>query len=490
MPSEPHEQQNSHDESSPRVDTSRDSWYSARMPAEPTTSTELCALSALEMADLVRRREISPVELIQAQLDRIEVVEPQINAFQLVRSEAALKEASKLANRRQLAGLPLAGVPVAIKDNVAVAGEPTRLGSAATSQQPAAADDALVARLRAAGCVVIGKTQLPELAIWPFTEPVAFGATHNPWDLERTAGGSTGGGAAAVVAGMAALALGSDGGGSIRIPAGCCGAFGFKPGRGVVPVAGGLTEHWFGLTEFGPIARTVADAAMMLEVLAGRTTTYRDPQPLEQPIRIAFSDRHPLPGAKASPRVKIELDDVAAMLRNSGHSLVKESPPYPLTLGLRFNARWLSGIAQDAAGLDIDAVEPRTKQMVKLGRFFSSRTKSASADPFGRRVARWFADYDALITPTLTGGAEPIGAWDGVGWAKTMLGVANRIYTPPWNIAGLPAASVPFGHDDDGLPIGMQLVGPAGSEARLLSLAAQIEQLRPWPTLAPVPPRR
>jgi len=456
------------------------------MPAEPTTASDLCALTALQMADLVRRREVSPVELIQAQLDRIEVIEPHINAFQLIRSEGALREAAKLADRRRLADLPLAGVPVAIKDNVAVAGEPTRLGSAATSHQPAAGDDMLVARLKAAGCVVIGKTQLPELAIWPFTEPAAFGATHNPWDLRRTAGGSTGGGAAAVASGMAALALGSDGGGSLRIPAACCGAFGFKPGRGIVPVAGGLTEHWFGLTEFGPIARTVADAAMMLDVLAGRTT-YRDPHPVEQPIRIAFSDRHPLPGAKASARVIVELDDVAAMLRNSGHSLVKESPRYPLTLGLRFNARWLSGIAQDAAELDIEAVEPRTKQMVKLGRFFASRTRSASADPFGRRMIRWFADYDAFIMPTMTGGAAPIGAWDGVGWAKTMLGVANQIYTPPWNIAGLPAASVPFGHDDDGLPIGIQLIGPAGSEARLLSLAAQIEQLRPWPMLAPGP---
>ncbi|HWF82765.1 MAG TPA: amidase [Streptosporangiaceae bacterium] len=455
------------------------------MPAEPTTAADLCTRSALEIADLVRRRQVSPVELIQAQLDRIEAIEPRINAFQLVRPEAALREAAELAGRRQLADLPLAGVPVAIKDNVAVAGEPTRLGSAATSPTPAVADDKLVTRLKAAGCVVIGKTQLPELAIWPFTEPTAFAATHNPWNPRRTAGGSTGGGAAAVVAGMAALALGSDGGGSIRIPAACCGAFGLKPGRGLVPVGGGLTEHWFGLTEFGPIARTVADAAMMLDVLAGRTI-YHNPQPVEQPIRIAFSDQHPLPGAKASPRVRIELDDVAAMLRNSGHSLVKESPPYPLTLGLRFNARWLGGIAQDAAGLDIEAVEPRTRQMVKLGRFFTSRTRSASADPFGRRMARWFADHDALITPTLTGTAEPIGTWDGVGWAKTMLGVANHVYTPPWNIAGLPAASVPFGHDDDGLPIGIQLVGPAGSEARLLSLAAQIEQLRPWPRLAPV----
>jgi amidase len=205
---------------------------------------DLYALSALEMASLVRQRTISPVELVQAHLDRIAAVESLINAFQVVRSDAALQEAAALAMRADLAELPLAGVPVAIKDNVAVAGEPTRMGSAATSPNPAAADDKLVCRLKAAGCVVIGKTQLPELAIWPFTEPAAFGATRNPWDRQRTPGGSTGGGAAAVVSGMAALALGSDGGGSIRIPAACCGAFGFKPGRGLVPIAGGEKEHW------------------------------------------------------------------------------------------------------------------------------------------------------------------------------------------------------------------------------------------------------
>jgi len=436
------------------------------------------------MASLVQQRTISPVELVQAHLDRIATVEPLISAFQVVRSDAVLKEAAALSKRADLADLPLAGVPVAIKDNVAVAGEPTRMGSAATSPDRVAADDKLVTRLRAAGCVVIGKTQLPELAIWPFTEPAAFGPTRNPWDRRRTPGGSTGGGAAALVSGMAALALGSDGGGSIRIPAACCGAFGFKPGRGLVPIAGGRKEHWHGLTEFGPIARTVADAALMLDLLSNQPG-YRDPRPLEQPIRIAFSDKHPLPGAKASPTVRDAMDGLAAALRNTGHSLVNESPRYPLTLGLRFNRRWLSGIAQDAADLDLAAVEPRTARMAKLGKFLSRRTKPASADPFGRRMADWFDDYDALITPTLTKEADLIGAWDGAGWVKTMLGVANQIYTPPWNIAGLPAASIPFGHDDDGLPIGVQLVGPAGSEPRLLSLAAQIEELRPWPRLAP-----
>lgn len=448
--------------------------------------SELCSLRAVDMAGLVRDRQITPVELIQAHLDQIAEREPAIKAFQLVRQEQALREAAALGNRDDLADLPLAGVPVAIKDNVDVAGEPTRMGSAATQETAAEADDELVARLRAAGCVVIGKTQLPELAIWPFTEPAAFPTSRNPWHPDRTTGGSTGGGAAAVAAGMAALALGSDGGGSIRIPAACCGIFGLKPGPGLVPVAGGQQDHWLGLTAFGPLARTVADAALALDILAG-TRTYRDPGPPERPLRIAVSVRHPLIGAKARPRVRAAVDDVATVLRDAGHQVVTASPSYPPALGLRFNRRWLAGIAQDARGLRTAALEDRTRKMARLGDRLARNARPASADPFTRSAATWFADYDVLITPTLTRGPVPIGTWDGKGWIATMLGVANWIYTPPWNIAGLPAASVPFGTDDDGLPIGIQLVAAAGGESTLLGLATQIEQLRPWPSLAAMP---
>ncbi|HUC59716.1 MAG TPA: amidase family protein [Streptosporangiaceae bacterium] len=447
---------------------------------------DLCALPATEMARMVRLRLVSPVELVQAHLDRIALTEPVIRAFQAIRAEAALSEAKALADSAGLGELPLAGVPLAVKDDIDVAGEPTRRGSAATPATPAARDDLLVSKLKQAGCIVIGKSQLPELAIWPFTEPAAFAATRNPWITERTPGGSTGGGAAAVVSGMAALALGSDGGGSLRIPAACCGAFGFKPGRGVVPLGGDGRPRWLGLIEYGPIARTVADAALMLDVLSGKNS-FRDPQPLENPISIAFSDKHPFPGAKATDRVRAELRYATAMLRNTGHSLLEDNPPYPASLGLRFLTRWLKGIAEDAAGLEANLLEPRTQRMVKAGRFLGRRAKPAAADPYGRQLAPLFARYEALLTPTLTSGPPPVGTWEGVGWFKTTLGVARWVYTAPWSLAGLPCASLPFGHDNDGLPIGIQLVGPPGGDLRLLSLAAQIEQLRPWPRLAPHP---
>ena len=207
---------------------------------------------------------MSPVDVLEAHLDRIEALDPTMKAFQVVRRDEALAEAAVLADRQDLDALPLAAVPVGVKDNVDVAGTPTRQGSAGTSSAPAERDDELVSRLRSAGCVVIGKTQMPELAIWPFTEPTAFPVTRNPWDLDRTPGGSTGGGAAAVAAGMTALALGSDGGGSLRVPAACCGIVGLKPGAGVVPLAGGAAAHWYGMTAFGPLARTVSDTAIAL----------------------------------------------------------------------------------------------------------------------------------------------------------------------------------------------------------------------------------
>jgi len=442
----------------------------------------LTGLPALEIAAAVRERRLTPEAVIRAHLDRIDAADPAIRAFQAVRRDGALADAEALGRRDDLGDLPLAGVPVAVKDNIDVAGLPTRHGSAATPAAPATRDDELVRRLRAAGCIPIGKTQMPELAIWPFTEPAAFAATRNPWDLSRTPGGSTGGGAAAVAAGMSALAIGSDGGGSIRVPAACCGIVGLKPGPGVLPLAGGADQHWHGLTAFGPLARSAADAAAALDILAGEPCPGTLPSP--RALRIAVSARHPALGARVAPAVRAAMEEAATLLRDAGHTVTGARPPYPANLGLRFSSRWLAGIAEDARGLPDDALEDRTRAMVRRGQRAARRVKPAAADPFAARAAQWLGDYDALLTPVLARAAVPLGTWAGRGWVRAMLGVGNWLYTTPWNLAGLPAASVPFG-SDHGLPLGLQIVAPAGAERTVLALAAQIEQLRPWPPLAP-----
>lgn len=453
------------------------------MPAEmnpvPCASkSTLIGKPAVDLAALVRGRQVSPTDVVKAYLEQIAALDPELHAFQVVRTERALAEAEALAARPDLGELPLAGVPVAIKDNVDVALESPRQGSAATLDTPATKDDELVRRLRAAGCIVIGKTAMPELAVWPFTEPEAYPPTRNPWNRERTPGGSTGGGGAAVAAGMAALALGSDGGGSIRVPAACCGVVGLKPGPGLLPLAGGAARHWLGLTEFGPLAHSVADLALMLDVLA-HTTTFRDVGPPLRPLRVAVSTKPPAAGARVAPEVKAAVARAASMLASSGHQVVPADPPYPLDIGLRFMRRWLPGIAEDTRGLPPERLEERTRAMAGAGEWLRRRgwAPPVAEDGFGTRIRRWFAKYDLLLTATLAEPAVPIGRWRDKGW----IAVGNWVFTTPWNLAGFPAASVPAGLSSDGLPLAVQVVASPGGEATLLALLAQLEQLMPWP---------
>jgi amidase len=292
---------------------------------------------------------------------------------------------------------------------------------------------------------------------------------------------------------MAALALGSDGGGSIRIPAACCGVVGLKPGPGVVPLAGGADSHWYGLTEFGPLARTVGDTAAALDVLSG-TAAHAGPAAADRPLRIAYSAAAAAFGARLDPSVRAAVEDTAGALREAGHQLVRARPPIPANLGLRFMPRWLAGIAQDAAGLPAGALEERTAKMARRGERMSRKVKPASADPFAARAARWISGFDALIMPTLARPAVPIGTWAGKGWFPTALSVGNWLCTTPWNLAGLPAISVPAPASPapaslapaSGLPAGVQIVAPAGGEGIILAIAAELERLRPWPQLAPL----
>jgi amidase len=433
--------------------------------------------SAAAMAAAVRNRTLDPVSLAGEHLRRIDRHDLRVGAFTAVRRSEALREAHELSRRDDLSALPLAGVPVAVKENIDVEGLPTTYGSLATSRTPSAEDDEIVRRLRRAGCIVIGKTRMPELAIWPFTEGPE-GTARNPRNLAHTPGGSSGGSAAAVASGMAALAVGSDSGGSIRIPAACCGLIGVKPTPGLVPLPHGDESHWFGCSVVGPLARSCEDAALMLDALAG-TSRFAEPAPLGGRLRISVSSRHPLLGAPVSSEIRAAVDLVADNLAALGHEISTESPPYPLSPNA-FMRCFLGGIADDARRLGVDdrELESRTRTIVRVGSWLArSVTLRDAADyPDAQRLAAWMEQRDVLVAPILAGTAVPTGRWSRRGFLRTTVGVARWMgFCPPWNLAGCPAVAVPVMRGRNALPVGVQLVGPPRTESTLLSLASSLE---------------
>ncbi|MFD0656324.1 amidase family protein [Thermocatellispora tengchongensis] len=378
-------------------------------------------------------------------LDAIAARNPEIGAFRIIRTEQAVAEAQAVQEREDLTRLPLAGVPVAVKDNIPVAGEATRNGSAATSSEPAAADHPVVARLRAAGAVVVGITNVPELCLVAFGDSV-YGTARNPWRRDRTPGGSSSGSAAAVAAGLVPLATGSDGLGSLRIPAACCGVLAIKPGPGLVPPPG---EDWFGLTENGPLATTAADLALALAIMSddmALATAYKtgerarvawEPQsgvsgavPVPSPrawrsepfeLRIAIAPR-PLPpalGVKVDPEFVRAVAEAGETLRVAGHTVVEQEPKLPARLGFATVLTWLRCAAHDARGLDRRRLERRTRALARAGRALGAvglhgreefeRWRAHGAD-------QWFGDADVLITPTLAAPPPPAARWGRAGW--------------------------------------------------------------------------
>jgi amidase len=446
--------------------------------------------TAVGIAAAVRSGRVPPTEVLEQHLDRIAALDDQVGAFRLLRTEEVRAEARALEDRGDLDGLALAGVPVAIKDNVDLAGVPTRNGSAATSPEPAAADDELVRRLREAGALLVGKTNVPELCLWPFTESEAYGATRNPWSLDHTPGGSSGGSAAAVAAAMVPIALAADGGGSIRMPASNCGLVGLKPGHGVVPFPQTGVSTWARMSEFGPLATTVADLALALDVLAGGDR-FRAVAPPERPLRVGVSGKPGAVGVKVDPRVRAVMDATADALAGAGHRVERVDPPWRNGDAAPFLQRVFHGCAEDADRMTWEALEPRTRAEARAGRLLR-RARSAPDGPPRKVLARfqaWFADHDLLLSPTLAQPPLRIGAYQGKGLAGTLLGLtAYMPFPPPFNLVGFPAASVPAGATDDGLPLGVQLAAAPGGEALLLSVARQLETLRPWPRNAPLEP--
>jgi len=445
-------------------------------------ATTWVGATAKQMARAVRRGDATATQIVADHLERIAITDPSLEAFRVVRAGEALAEAEKVDDQEDLANLPLAGVPVAVKENTAVAGLPTWCGSAAARTAVAEEDHEIVRRLRGAGAIVVGVTKMPEMGLWATTDG-PDGATRNPWDLDRTPGGSSGGAAAAVAAGLVPMAHGNDGLGSIRIPAACCGLVGLKPGRGVVPAQLGI-DDWFGLVENGVLTTTVADAALGFSVLAGRT-----PAKLVQPgkLRVGVSLRSPSAGIRLDQPNREAVGTAAKLLIGAGHDTVTADPAYSTKLGLIVTATWFASAYREAeaAGLDLKALQPRTRQHIRLGKMVWNRgyVRQEQRDAWRETSIKFFADHniDVLLTPALAATPPPAEGHATGGWIRNMR--TNLQYAPygaPWNFAGLPAIVVPVGTRPDGLPLAVQLVGPPDSELLLLSIAGQFEMANPW----------
>ncbi|MFH8798576.1 amidase [Streptomyces sp. NPDC017936] len=456
-----------------------------------------------ETARALAEGEVSSRALVERALARIEATQGTLNAFRIVRTEAALAEAGA-ADRELAAGArrPLLGVPVAVKDDMDVAGEPTAFGCCG-SHPPAAEDGEAVRRLRAAGAVIVGKTNTCELGQWPFTEGPAFGATRNPWNTAHTPGGSSGGSAAAVAAGLVPAALGSDGAGSVRIPASWTHLVGVKPQRGRISTWP-RGESFQGITVNGTLTRTVADAALLLDAASGNherdphrppavdasAAVRRDPGRL----RIALALKPPFTAvpARLRPEVRARIVDLAGTLAGLGHTVEEADPPYG-RIGLTFVPRATAGIAEWVAEAPFPALlDRRTHGAARLGRLLGGaplRAARRAEAALHRRIGAFFTAYDVVLAPTTATGPPRIGAMaDLGGFATDRAIIAACPYAWPWNVLGWPGVNVPAGFAPGSLPVGAQLLGPAHSEPLLLSLAAQLEAELRWHELWPPRP--
>ena len=450
---------------------------------------ELAYAGAVEQARLVRDGEVSARELVAATLARIDALNPRLNAYRVVFADRAQAEADRADELRSAGDVrPLLGVPVAIKDDTDVAGEVTAWGTDAFGP-PKRVDSDVVSRLRAAGAIVIGKTHVPEMTLWPWTASVTWGAARNPWDTRRTPGGSSGGSAAAAAAGMCGVALGSDGGGSIRYPSALTGLFGIKPQRDRISLGPGHHDAWYGLIAYGPLARTVRDAATFLDSTAGELPPGGFVAALEErpePLRIAVSFKPPLGSlARLTAEQREAIEQTAALLRSLGHDVFEREVDYGLNALLNVTVRYLEGVHHDLATMPHpERTERNTRRLAALGGRLPGRwlaAARANEPAIAARMNRSFDRADVVLTP-IAGGPPPIITdVSGRGAAQSLYRSFNEVaWAAPWNAIGQPAASLPAGFDPRGLPLAVQLCGRRGDEATLLRVAAQLEEARPW----------
>ena len=457
-------------------------------------STDLAFAGPARQAELVRSGEVASRELTELYLERIERIDPELNAYRTSMPERALADADQADARRGSGDeRPLLGVPVAVKDNTDVAGELTTHGTGCFAE-PATADSEVVRRLREAGAVILGKTNLPELAIIGATESPTWGITRNPWDPERSTGGSSGGSGAAVSAGLCAAAHASDGAGSIRIPAANCGLVGMKPQRGRVSLMPDA-QHWYGMSVAGVLTRTVADQALMLDVLSGPADGDADtPPPPPRPfaeaaarapgrLRVALSFRPAFPVPVAG-EIRAAVSSLADVIRSLGHEVTEADPAYN-ELGTVVIPRYLKGIQQDAESMPRrHRLQRRTRGFAAMGRLVPQAALDNALRDEARqaaRINRVLDDHDVILSPTTAKPPVPAAEWEGLSAARTMLGMMRAYpFTSQWNATGQPALAIPGGFTAAGLPLGAQLIGRPNDEGTLLSLAAQVEAERPW----------
>ncbi len=464
--------------------------------------SELLQRSAVELAAMIRAGELAAPELVRAALDRIDELNPRINAFAHVAHASALAEAEAVAPGDPR---PFAGVPIAIKDNRAVAGMPLTMGSDLFAAVTPRVDAFCVRRLRDAGFVIVGKTTMPEMGILPTTESRRHGPTLNPWSPDHTPGGSSGGSAAAVAAGMVPIAHGNDGGGSIRIPASCCGLVGLKPARGRVSVGPDAGQSF--LASDGVLTRTVADSAAALDLLAGYEpgdATWAPPAPgryvdlaERDPgrLRVALALNPPLDGAILDPVNEAAARDGAELLESLGHHVEEVTPPwsgldllpdFTRAFGPLVSMTTLIGGRLAGREPAEEDVEPLTWKMWERSRTQDALTLLSAQDRLesvARAVVAFCAGFDVLLTPAL--GRRPVmtGEIHGRGpdpWGHYRRSGYFTPYTAIVNVTGQPAISLPLYQGDDGLPTAVQLIGPPAREDVLLSLARQVELAAPW----------
>jgi amidase len=444
-------------------------------------ATTWVGATAKQISRAVRRGDTTATQVVADHLEQIAISDPSLAAFRVVRGGEAITEAEKVDDQEDLGNLPLAGVPVAVKENTDVAGLPTWNGSAALRTGIAEKDDEVVRRLRGAGAVVVGVTRMPEMGLWATTDS-ELDATRNPWSLDRTPGGSSGGAAAAVAAGLVPIAQGNDGLGSIRIPAACCGLVGLKPGSGVVPTSL-PAENFFGLAENGILATSVGDAALGFSVLAGRSPVKLTPP---EKLRVGVGLRSPLQGVRADEPNRQAVASTSKLLVAAGHDTVVANPPFTTSMQLATTMTWLAAAHRQARdATDRGALQRRTRMHARLGEFVAKRGWAGQRprDAWRERAIAFFREreLDVLLTPVLTTTPPPASGHAAAGWLTNMrINITYAPYAAPWNLAGLPAIVVPVGLRPDGLPVGVQFVGPPDSELLLLSIAGQLEVANPW----------